>query len=51
MQTLIVLVVVALAGFFVVRKLSKKAAGEEGCDCGCSSCVYAEKCSEEENDP
>jgi hypothetical protein len=48
MQTLAVILIVAIAGVFVVSKFRKKAVSEEGCDCGCSSCELTDTCSEKE---
>jgi len=38
MQTLIVILIVAIAAAFLIRKFLKKFKQEEACGCGCSSC-------------
>jgi hypothetical protein len=38
MQTLIVILIVAIAAAFLIRRFLKKFNANEGCDCGCSSC-------------
>ena len=38
MQTLIVILIVAIAAAFLIRRFLKKFKQEEACDCGCSSC-------------
>jgi len=38
MQTLIVILIVAIAAAFLIRNFLKKFKHEEACGCGCSSC-------------
>lgn len=45
MQTIIVILIVAAAAFFVGRKFYRGFRGEEGCGCGCEgSCEDARHC-------
>jgi type II secretory pathway pseudopilin PulG len=48
MQTLIVILIVAIAAAFLIRKFLKNFKQEETCNCGCSSCP-ADPTSCEEN--
>ena len=38
-QTLIVILIVAAAVVFTVRKVARTAKGKEGCGCGCKDCA------------
>jgi hypothetical protein len=38
MQTLIVILIVAIAAAFLIRNFLKKFKQEKACGCGCSSC-------------
>jgi hypothetical protein len=38
MQTFIVILIVAIAAVFLIRKFLKKFKSETACSCGCSSC-------------
>jgi hypothetical protein len=38
MQTLIVILIVAIAAAFLIRNFLKKFKHEDACGCGCSSC-------------
>jgi hypothetical protein len=48
MQTLIVILIVAIAAAFLIRKFLKNFKPEDTCGCGCSSCP-ADPASCEEN--
>lgn len=48
MQTVLVILVVAIAAAFLIRNFLKKFKQEDACSCGCSSCP-AEAASCEEN--
>ncbi|MBW2435734.1 MAG: FeoB-associated Cys-rich membrane protein [Deltaproteobacteria bacterium] len=38
MQTIIVIIIVAIAAAFLIRKFLKNFKQEDPCSCGCSSC-------------
>ena len=47
MQTLIVVLIVAIAAAFLIRNFLKKFKQEKACGCGCSSCpVNPDTCEE-----
>jgi hypothetical protein len=48
MQTLIVILIVAIAAAFLIRKFLKNFKQQEACGCGCTSCP-ADPASCEEN--
>lgn len=48
METLIVILIVAIALFYVIKTFFKKAKGADPCDCGCSSCSTSIECSDQQ---
>jgi hypothetical protein len=48
MQTVVALIIVAGAAFFLVRRIcnSLKKGGPPACDCGCSGCEVSNSCEE-----
>ena len=44
MENLLVIIIVALAGAYIVRTFYRRWKGEEDCGCGCSSCDIEATC-------
>ncbi len=44
MELLIVFLIVAVAGWYVVKTLYKSTQKSDGCDCGCTSCPSSTQC-------
>ncbi|MBR4773323.1 MAG: FeoB-associated Cys-rich membrane protein [Bacteroidales bacterium] len=50
-QTIIVILIVAAAVFFAVRRLLRTVKRKDGgCGCGCSGCPYRGECNKKEAD-
>jgi hypothetical protein len=49
MQTIIVIIIVAIAAAFLIRKFLKNLKQEDACSCGCSSCPADTAATCEEN--
>ncbi|GEM_PF-4411249 len=45
MQTAIVIIVIAAAALYLIRRTVKQSNGTSGCGCGCESCGQASSCS------
>jgi len=46
MQTLIVILIVAAAAFYVGRMFYRRLRQKDGCACGCTGCSDSDACSE-----
>jgi hypothetical protein len=49
MQTIIVIIIVAIAAGFLIRKFLKTFKRQDACSCGCSSCPADTAATGEEN--
>ncbi|MGD2098152.1 MAG: FeoB-associated Cys-rich membrane protein [Desulfobacterales bacterium] len=49
MQTIIVIIIVAIAAAFLIRKFFKKFKQQDACSCGCASCPADTAATCEEN--
>ena len=50
LQTIIVILIVAVTVFFTVRWIVRSARGKGGCGCGCKGCPYKGSCNKKEAD-
>ena len=48
-QTVIVILIVAVAVFFAVRRVVRMTRRKGGCGCGCSGCPHADSCRKPEH--
>lgn len=46
MQTTIVILIIAVAALYLVRRVVKRSNPAGGCGCGCESCGLSSSCSE-----
>jgi len=48
LQTIIVILIVACAAFYMIRRIynSLKKSGSTSCNCGCSGCNVSQSCEE-----